>query len=108
MKTNLIDFKPVKNSLAQQRPDLFRKVKTLVDPEGQSHLPLRDGGDGYILNESLSNCVKLVYGNRGNYTFVQARAVFAKMAQLCSKEGVNDDLCEEWFQYNCQRWTTVA
>ena len=108
MKTNLIDFKPVKNSLAQQRPDLFRKVKTLIDPVGQEHLPLRDGGDGYILNEELSNAIKLVYANKRRLSFEHARTAFASFAMYCSKQGVDDDLCQEWFQYNCQRWATVA
>ena len=103
MKTNLVDFRPLNNN--HLGLGKFRKLETLWDPEGQSHLPLRDGGDGYILNESLANCVKHVYANKRNYTFAQAQALFATMAQLCSKEGVNDDLCEEWFQYNCQRWT---
>jgi hypothetical protein len=108
MKTNLIDFKPINNSLAQKRPDLFRKPETVVDPAGQQHLPLRDGGDAYILNEELTRCVNLVYAKQHQYSYEQARFLFAKMAQICSAQGVDDNLCEEWFQYNCQRWTIVA
>ena len=102
MKTNLTNWTPLNNNHLGQGQ--FRKIETLWDPEGQEHLPLRDGGDGYILDETLSKCVQHLYANKHNYTYVQARALFATMAQLCSKEGVNDDLCDEWFQYNCLRW----
>ena len=108
MKTNLVNFKPVKNSLSQTRPELFRKLETVMDPVGQEHLPLRDGGDAYIMNEDLSKCVTALYVNKSKYSYDQARTLFAKMAQICSAQGVDDDLCEEWFQYNCRRWSTVA
>lgn len=102
MKTNLTDITPLNdNHLGLGK---FRKLETIWDPEGQEHLPLRDGGDGYILNEELSNAIKLVYANKRRLSFEHARTAFASFAMYCSKQGVNDDLCEEWFQYNCQRW----
>lgn len=106
IKTNLKDLQLVNNTINTPNSK-FRTVKKIMDPKGQEHLPLRDGGDAYITDQEVGMAIKMIYSQAffDRSTVEQARTALATLAMFCHKKGVDADLCEEWFLYNCRRWT---
>ena len=106
IKTNLKDLKLVNNTINTSNSK-FRTVKKIMDPKGQEHLPLRDGGDAYITDQEVGMAIQMIYSQQffDRASAKEARTALATLAMFCHKKGVDADLCEEWFQYNCQRWS---
>ena len=105
IKTNLKSLK-VTNKFINTDKSPFRTVQSIIDPKGQEHLPLRDGGDAYITDKEVGMAIKVIYSSSAltRLSFEDARKALASLAMFCHKKGVDADLCEEWFQYNCRRW----